>query len=165
MKNNMKRLFTIMAIALMAICANAQTTWNIRVGTGLSAYVDYYDYYWEETYNEASFSIITQANIAFDAGSRFTYSPTLSIANGVDSEEPSVFLPMLFGYKIGMGHKKLFFPKIGPVVGYCDGEFVGISYDMAFEINHFVIAATANFSIDGFEERGTAFYATFGYKF
>lgn len=162
MKNNMKRLFTIMAIALMAICANAQTTWNIRVGTGVSSYKEY-DYWEIYDEQEASFSIITQANIAFAAGSRFTYSPTLSIA--YCSEEASVFLPMLFGYKIGMGHKKLFFPKIGPVVGYCDGEFVGISTDMAFEINHFVIAATANFSIDGIEESGTAFYATFGYKF
>ena len=67
-------------------------------------------------------------------------------------------------YKIGIGHKKLFFPKIGPSLVYTDGNeaIYGITTDLAFEFNHLVIGV---FGCATTEDEGNCIFATIGYKF
>ena len=162
-------------MAFMAISAKAQVTWNVRAGGGvfqteyeeMSYYFDgYYNYYWEGE-NVPCAALALQVNIPFKRTSRFTFSPTFMAACSYESR---IEFPLFFGYKVPIGNRNLFFPKIGPMVGcdVCTGyAMCGPSLELAFEIKHFIVAA--NVSVDCvMSDAGSADvggYLTFGYKF
>ena len=41
----MKKLLICMVMTTMAVCANAQITWNVRAGAGFQHYEEYYGGY------------------------------------------------------------------------------------------------------------------------
>ena len=163
----MKRVFILMVFTIMAIGASAQVTYNIRAGIGgmnTITFDDYYDYYYWGDYNlemGISYGVMAQANIPFYKHGKLSFSPTVLL----DLEGyKELYVPLLLGYKIGIGHKKLFFPKIGPSLVYTDGNeaIYGITTDLAFEFNHLVIGV---FGCATTEDEGNCIFATIGYKF
>ena len=179
---NMKKILFSLVMAFMAISANAQVTWNVRAGGGVFQTEDYishysswrdsntYHFYIYDTYEWDAVpcaALALQVNIPFKRTSRFTFSPTFMAAC---SNESRIEFPLYFGYKVPIGNRNLFFPKIGPMVGcdVCTGyAMCGPSLELAFEIKHFIVAA--NVSVDCvMSDAGSADvggYLTFGYKF
>lgn len=125
-------------IAIMAMGANAQITWNVRAGAGVGSH---------DNKEDLAFSLFTQSNIPFSNNQIWTFSPTIQIAPVVDGE-PLLCLPLLFGYKNILGNHSFIIPKLGPFIGYdTNGAFmVGPSVELAFEIKHFVVALNGVFS-------------------
>ena len=87
----MKKYFFILLMVMMAIGANAQTTWNVRVGggMGLNASGDI---------SPAS-AFMLQANIPFERTSKFIVSPTLNTSFIFGDFSADIMLPVYFGYK------------------------------------------------------------------
>lgn len=158
----MKKLLICMVMATMAVCANAQITWNVRAGAGIQGFVcDEYG-----STHEMSIALLAQTNIPLKKASPFTFSPSISISAPVEFENLNVTLPLLFGYKIPMGNNTLFIPKVGPMIGTntYNGEFLfGPSIELPFEINRVVLAINGNFSV--IEDFLIGAYLTVGYKF
>ena len=155
-------------MAVSVISAKAQTTMNVRAGYGNNT----------ESENVTG---VFQVNMPFETGSKWTFSPSLQvdIALKLDSESGSqnILLPLYLGHKIQLGNG-LFFPKIGPAVGYDlysdDRPFnFGPSVEFAFEYKHFVAAINAYRSViederDDYYHVGINIYSaslTLGYKF
>jgi len=161
----MKKLLICMVMATMAVCANAQITWNVRAGAGIQQAPDSdYDY---ETETEFSPSLIIETNIPFAKSSSFTFSPAVSAAYNLDDDITASAL-LHFGYKIPIAQNTLFCPKIGPMLGFqsTEGDFLfGPSIELPFEINRIVIAANANVSLADPDETFFGAYLTVGYKF
>ena len=163
----MKKLFITLFLAVMAIGANAQVTWNVRAGAG---------YFLTEVYNWGSESkncsgpsVALGVNLPFSRGNQLTLSPTL--IGGIGRGSAQLALPINLGYKFSIGNNCLFYPKAGPCVGMDFGDdgcfFFGPSAELAFEINHFVIAADFYAGvISGFNnDAPLGVFATVGYKF
>ena len=156
----MKKLLICMVMATMAVCANAQITWNVRAGAGIQQALDYY---YAET--EFSSSLIIETNIPFAKSSSFTFSPAISAAYNLEDDITASAL-LHFGYKIPIAQNTLFCPKIGPMIGFqSTGDFLfGPSIELPFEINRIVVAANANVSLVNDDALFGAFL-TVGYKF
>ena len=159
-------------MAVSVISAKAQTTMNVRAGYGYNTDVD-------------GVTGIFQVNMPFKTGSRWTFSPSLQLDMAHnpwdDHGSQNILLPLYLGHKMKLGNG-LFFPKIGPAVGYDiysdDRPFnFGPSVEFAFEYKHFVAAINAYSSVievardyysGTFETAETNIFTaslTLGYKF
>lgn len=156
---NSVRKILFFFLCFTVITGNAQTTYNVRIGSGAvpflidDAYGDF------ETDKGVVFAF--QANIPVNTYKTLTVSPTLSQAS-CGNTGSYLSLPVYLGYKIGMGNKLLWFPKIGPMIAYevdDDDTFYGYSAELALEYKHFVIAA--NYFYVG----TSGYYLALGYKF
>ncbi len=148
-------------VALMAIGAEAQVTWNVRAGGGVIE-----DYYGDPM---VSARIFVQSNIPISGDKRWVFSPTFGFASEF-SGSYHIDLPLYMGYKIPIGERTFFVPKIGPVLGIeaNSGTFIaGPSVEFSFEIDHFVIAASGYCSLVKSYYYNTVydFSLTLGYKF
>lgn len=141
----MKKVLLALVMAVSVISAKAQTTMNVRVGGGINTDAD-------------GFTGIFQVNMPFKMGSKWTFSPSLQLDMAIDPYDnkgsQNILIPLLFGYKTPIGDKLLFFPKIGPAVGYDTfSDFSafnsGPSVELAFEYKHFVVAVNGYYSIKG----------------
>lgn len=169
----MKKLLFVLAVLLVAMSANAQVTWNVRAGGGVfqTEYYNYhyhYGYYDWERDNVPCAALALQVNMPFKRTSRFTFSPTFMAAC---SRENRIEFPLYLGYKLPIGNRSLFFPKIGPMVGYdvrAKSAISGPSMELAFEIEHFIVAANLSLNCVTREYEvplHVGAYLTFGYKF
>ena len=174
----MKKIFFCLVMALMAVCANAQVTWNVRVGTGISRIMYDEEFDWAETYHTPTLTVET--NIPIIEGSLLTFSPSISIIYGKKRhgdliEAYGAILPLHLGYKKFIGPNALFAPKVGLMMGYtrADGRenwdekkinnfMLGPSIEFPFEIKHIVVALNANMSITEYFYNASL---TVGYKF
>ena len=126
-------------MAVTAIGASAQNTYNVRVGG-----VVMQDYYLP--------TVMGQANFSLKNGSLWTFSP--AVQSSTDLYNISALAHFNIGYRTIIGDHSLFVPKIGIALGYNtydtdyeDTFLVGPSIDLAFELKHFVIGLTGFYSI------------------
>lgn len=135
----MKKILLSLAMAITAIGANAQNTYNVRVGGAILN-----DY--------AAFTTMTQANISLKNVSLWTFSPAVQFAT--DGDGITAMLHANMGYRKRIGNNCLFVPKIGvaggyfSLAGYNEAFLVGPSIDLALELKHFVIGVTGFYSIN-----------------
>ena len=161
----MKKILFSLVMALMTISANAQITWNVRAGGGFleSPYINNE----ECTFGSGCFAIVLQENVPLiKRTSKFTFSPTLIADFSI--EDFQVSFPLYLGYKIRIGNRTLFFPKIGPMLGfssYYGDAMLGMSLESAFEIKHFIVAANINYNFNTGGSADIGAFATIGYKF
>lgn len=165
----MKKFFLFVVLALSAMAAQGQCTWNVRGGLGLqsgnSRYYGDFDGWNENEGVVAGGAIAIQCNIPIGKSHRHTFSPTVFSTLG----ELSSGLGLLqYGYKIGSGIKGIFYPKIGAAVGGGSdvGGIFGGSIELAYEYKHLIMAL--NYIPAYTAEAECCFHAfglTFGYKF
>lgn len=135
----MKKIILSLALAITAIGADAQNTYNVRAGGAVLN-----DY--------AAFTTMAQANISLKNVSLWTFSPAVQLAT--DGDGIAAMLHANMGYRTRIGNNCLFAPKVGVAGGYFsqeeyDGTFLaGPSIDLAFEMKHFVIGFTGFYSIN-----------------
>lgn len=135
----MKKIILSLAMAMTAIGANAQNTYNVRAG---GAVLNEY----------AAFTIMAQANISLNNYGTWTFSPAVQLATNVD--DTAAMLHANMGSRTRIGNNCLFVPKVGVAGGYFslydyDETFlVGPSIDLALELKHFVIGLTGFYSIN-----------------
>lgn len=135
----MKKFLLSLAMAITAIGASAQNTYNVRAG---GAVLNEY----------AAFTIMAQANISLNNYGTWTFSPAVQLATNVD--ETAAMLHANMGSRTRIGNNCLFVPKVGVAGGYFslydyDETFiVGPSIDLALELKHFVIGLTGFYSIN-----------------
>lgn len=135
----MKKFLLSLAMAITAIGASAQNTYNVRAG---GAVLNEY----------AAFTIMAQANISLNNYGTWTFSPAVQLATNVD--ETAAMLHANMGSRTRIGNNCLFVPKVGVAGGYFslydyDEKFlVGPSIDLALELKHFVIGLTGFYSIN-----------------
>lgn len=162
----MKKIFICLIMVFMAICANAQVTWNVRAGISLQNFNIEYDDWREESVSSGVLTMET--NIPFKKGSPFTFSPSLSIWASPNYCWGGL-LPLHIGYRFFIGEKFIFRPKIGPMIGSLEyrGDIFGPSIELPFEYKHFIVALQMQ-GLWVFGEEGSMHYGgtlTFGYKF
>lgn len=142
----MKKVLLALVMAVSVISAKAQTTMNVRAGYGYNTDAD-------------GVTGIFQVNMPFKMGSKWTFSPSLQVDMAFDcdceSGSQNILLPLYLGHKMKLGNG-LFFPKIGPAVGYDiytdERAFnFGPSVELAFEYKHFVAAINAYCSVNEVE--------------
>ena len=156
----MKKLLICMVMATMAVCANAQITWNVRAGAGFQHYESNDYYSGSKSEGALAPTLILESNIPLAKASPFTFSPSISTYYTISSEVFGASCFAHFGYKIPIASNTLFCPKIGPMVGYQSAEstfLFGPSIELPFEINRIVVAANANVSLVD----DTLFYRTY----
>lgn len=135
----MKKFLLSLAMAITAIGASAQNTYNVRAG---GAVLNEY----------AAFTIMAQANISLNNYGTWTFSPAVQLATNVD--ETAAMLHANMGYRTRIGNNCLFAPKVGVAGGYFslydydEAFLVGPSIDLALELKHFVIGLTGFYSIN-----------------
>ena len=139
----MKRILLIMVMMLTVVGAKAQVTMNARAGIGVLPD--------DNGDSGAGFFGIFQMNIPFKKGGRFTLSPSVELDLPSDASHSRFVFPLNVGCKVPMGNRNLYFPKIGPVVGYngCSDDVMaiaGLSTEHAFEFKHFIVAVGAYYS-------------------
>lgn len=180
----MKKLFITLFLAVMAIGVNAQVTWNVRAGVAL-ANVDVRSS-WGRPYGSTmgfAPALVLGCNVPI-SDSKFTFSPTIiSVISGKadydwECEEvkfTTINLPLYVGYKMQLsGNRNFFIPKVGPYIGYlhtkdtyfnsgCDYVRFGPSAELAFELNHFIVALSGSMAI--YETCSGQGCLTVGYKF
>lgn len=163
----MKKYFLFIVLAISAMAAQAQCTWNVRAGFGLQSdwfYDSWYkSYIYEATLSSAAVAI--QCNIPISKSHKQTFSPTLF--STFQGECFSLFSLLQYGYKIGTGIKGTFYPKIGLALGGTDVGFtVGGSVELAYEYKHFIVAV--NYIPAVSPDADGCFHGlgiTYGYKF
>lgn len=135
----MKKFLLSLAMAITAIGANAQNTYNVRVGGAILN-----DY--------AAFTTMTQANISLKNVGLWVFSPAVQFAT--DGGSKAIMLHANMGYRTRIGNNCLFAPKVGVAGGYFslydydEAFLVGPSIDLALELKHFVIGLTGFYSIN-----------------
>lgn len=135
----MKKFLLSLAMAITAIGASAQNTYNVRAG---GAVLNEY----------AAFTIMAQANISLNNYGTWTFSPAVQLATNGD--DTAAMLHANMGSRTRIGNNCLFVPKVGVAGGYFslydyDETFlVGPSIDLALELKHFVIGLTGFYSIN-----------------
>ena len=141
-----------MALMMAALGAKAQVTTNVRVGCGVIT-------------DNIGMTGLFQVNFPFLTGGAFTFSPSLEMdwAFGPsdwdeDITSRNLSLPLQLGYKVPIRGNLMFFPKVGPAVGYEFGDDVkdnfniGPSVELAFENKHFVGAIRGYYSVKGVKD-------------
>lgn len=135
----MKKFLLSLAMAITAIGASAQNTFNVRAGGAVLS-------------DAAVFTIMAQANISLNNYGTWTFSPAVQLATNVD--ETAAMLHANMGSRTRIGNNCLFVSKVGVAGGYFslydyDETFlVGPSIDLALELKHFVIGLTGFYSIN-----------------
>lgn len=149
----MKKILLSLMMAVTAIGASAQNTYNVRVGGvwhgGLKDYT--------------AASVMGQINIPFKNISPWVFSPAAQFAIGEHSSF-TVMAHANVGFYAKISDGCLFVPKIGFAGGcieaiekYNPGEYENIygrktlfgpSVDLAFELKHFVVGLTGFYSIN-----------------
>lgn len=135
----MKKFLLSLAMAITAIGASAQNTYNVRAG---GAVLNEY----------AAFTTMTQANISLKNVSLWTFSPAVQFAT--DGDNTAAMLHANMGYRKRIGNNCLFVPKLGvaggyfSLAGYNEAFLVGPSIDLALELKHVVIGVTGFYSIN-----------------
>lgn len=164
----MKKFLVMIVLAISAINANAQVTWNVRGGLGIHCNESIYYGWCDGSYCSEGLGILVQANIPFVRGGSFTFSPSLNMSG---METGLYAFPLNIGYKVNIGQRKLFYPKLGLMFGYtsgceCSEVAYGPSFDLAFELKHFVVGLTGGVNL-GTDEcmAGSHIFITAGYKF
>lgn len=134
----MKKFLLSLAMAMTAIGANAQNTYNVRAG---GAFLEGYPY-----------TIIAQANISLKNVGLWVFSPAVQLAT--DGDDTAAMLHANMGYRTRIGNNCLFVPKVGvaggyfSLAGYNEAFLVGPSIDLALELKHVVIGVTGFYSIN-----------------
>lgn len=145
----MKKILLSLAMAMTAIGASAQNTYNVRVGGTI---MDEY----------TTLTTMAQANISLKNVSLWTFSPAVQFAT--DGDGITAMLHANMGYRTRIGNNCLFVPKVGVAGGYFwhdsynETFLVGPSIDLALELKHFVIGLTGFYSINKAME--TFYYET-----
>lgn len=135
----MKKFLLSLAMAMTAIGASAQNTYNVRVGGTI---MDEY----------TTLTTMAQANISLKNVSLWTFSPAVQFAT--DGDGITAMLHANMGYRTRIGNNCLFVPKVGVAGGYFwhdsynETFLVGPSIDLALELKHFVIGLTGFYSIN-----------------
>lgn len=133
----MKKFLLSLAMAITAIGASAQNTYNVRVGGAVLS-------------DAAAFTTMAQANISLNNYGSWIFSPAVQFAT--DGDDIAAMLHANMGYRTRIGNNCLFAPKVGVAGGYFgDTEgtiLVGPSIDLALELKHFVIGLTGFYSIN-----------------
>lgn len=135
----MKKFLLSLAMAITAIGASAQNTYNVRIGGTI---MDEY----------TTLTTMTQANISLKNVGLWVFSPAVQFAT--DGGSKAIMLHANMGYRTRIGNNCLFVPKVGVAGGYFslsdydDAFLVGPSIDLAFELKHFVIGLTGFYSIN-----------------
>lgn len=134
----MKKFLLSLAMAMTAIGASAQNTYNVRAG---GAFLEGYPY-----------TIIAQANISLKNVGLWVFSPAVQLAT--EGENTAAMLHANMGYRKRIGNNCLFVPKVGvaggyfSLAGYNEAFLVGPSIDLALELKHVVIGVTGFYSIN-----------------
>lgn len=137
----MKKIIFAVFLAFMTVGANAQVTYNVRVGAGLgtNAFGDY---------KKKSVAQI-QSNIPFSIASQFVFSPSVKLEED-EAEFLSLYAPITLGYKLPMGGRNIFIPRVGVAVG-CELDqgnmIIGPTVGFDFEISHFVVGVNGYYSL------------------
>lgn len=135
----MKKFLLSLAMAITAIGASAQNTFNVRAGGAVLS-------------DAAAFTTMAQENISLNNYGSWTFSPAVQFAT--DGDAIAAMLHANIGYRTRIGNNCLFVPKVGVAGGYFslydyDETFlVGPSIDLALELKHFVIGLTGFYSIN-----------------
>lgn len=135
----MKKFLLSLAMAITAIGASAQNTFNVRAG---GAYLNEY----------AAFTTMAQENISLNNYGSWTFSPAVQLAT--DGDDTAAMLHANMGYRTRIGNNCLFAPKLGvaggyfSLAGYNEAFLVGPSIDLALELKHVVIGVTGFYSIN-----------------
>lgn len=179
----MKKLFITLFLAVMAIGTNAQVTWNVRAGVALANVDVKLSWMLRGSDMGVTPALAIGCNIPI-AESKFTFSPTvISIIGGKtdyyyygdnDVKFTTINLPLYIGYKMKLSGNRYFVPKVGPYIGYLhtkddykggqnDAVRFGPSAELAFELNHFIIALSGSMAI--YEKCSGQGCLTVGYKF
>lgn len=134
----MKKFLLSLAMAITAIGASAQNTYNVRAG---GAFLEGYPY-----------TIIAQANISLKNVGLWVFSPAVQLAT--EGDYTAAMLHANMGYRKRIGNNCLFVPKLGvaggyfSLAGYNEAFLVGPSIDLALELKHVVIGVTGFYSIN-----------------
>lgn len=134
----MKKFLLSLAMAITAIGASAQNTFNVRAG---GAFLEGYPY-----------TIIAQANISLKNVGLWVFSPAVQLAT--EGDNTAAMLHANMGYRKRIGNNCLFVPKLGvaggyfSLAGYNEAFLVGPSIDLALELKHVVIGVTGFYSIN-----------------
>lgn len=135
----MKKFLLSLAMAITAIGASAQNTYNVRAG---GAVLNEY----------AAFTTMTQANISLKNVGLWVFSPAVQLAT--EGDNTAAMLHANMGYLKRIGNNCLFVPKLGvaggyfSLAGYNEAFLVGPSIDLALELKHVVIGVTGFYSIN-----------------
>lgn len=135
----MKKFLLSLAMAITAIGASAQNTYNVRAG---GAVLNEY----------AAFTTMTQANISLKNVGLWVFSPAVQLAT--EGDNTAAMLHANMGYRKRIGNNCLFVPKVGvaggyfSLAGYNEAFLVGPSIDLALELKHVVIGVTGFYSIN-----------------
>lgn len=133
----MKKFLLSLAMAITAIGASAQNTFNVRAGGAVLS-------------DAAVFTTMAQENISLNNYGSWTFSPAVQFAT--DGDGITAMLHANMGYRTRIGNNCLFVPKVGVAGGYFgDTEgtiLVGPSIDLALELKHVVIGVTGFYSIN-----------------
>lgn len=135
----MKKFLLSLAMAITAIGASAQNTFNVRAGGAVLS-------------DAAVFTTMAQENISLNNYGSWTFSPAVQLAT--DGDDTAAMLHANMGYRTRIGNNCLFVPKVGVAGGYFSQEeydetfLVGPSFDLALELKHFVIGLTGFYSIN-----------------
>lgn len=178
----MKRLFLLLMVAMAAISANAQTTFNIRAGVGTTRGVDWCDSkniyrpggttswedkigYESEYDNEMTFAPVVAIEMNVPLGSKaskWVFSPSVMCALPISPVLDAKLTGLMhFGYKFSAGNSGIFMPKVGFMGGVETEHTIsmyGPSCELAYETKHIVIAANAYYNIGKFVEREVNYY-------
>lgn len=135
----MKKFLLSLAMAITAIGASAQNTYNVRAGGAVLS-------------DAAVFTTMAQENISLNNYGSWTFSPAVQLAT--DGDDIAAMLHANMGYRTRIGNNCLFVPKVGVAGGYFwhdsynETFLVGPSIDLALELKHFVIGLTGFYSIN-----------------
>lgn len=135
----MKKFLLSLAMAITAIGASAQNTFNVRAGGAVLS-------------DAAVFTTMAQENISLNNYGSWTFSPAVQLAT--DGDNTAAMLHANMGYRKRIGNNCLFVPKVGVAGGYFslydydEAFLVGPSIDLALELKHFVIGLTGFYSIN-----------------
>lgn len=137
----MKKIIFAVFFALMAVGANAQVTFNVRVGAGLGT----------DHHGESGMQGVAQiqSNIPFSIASQFVFSPSVKFATEFD-DALSLYAPITLGYKLPMGGRNIFIPRVGVAAGceLSEGDMiVGPTVGFDFEISHIVVGVNGYYSL------------------
>lgn len=135
----MKKFLLSLAMAMTAIGANAQNTFNVRAGGAVLS-------------DAAVFTTMAQENISLNNYGSWTFSPAVQLAT--EGDNTAAMLHANMGYRKRIGNNCLFVPKLGvaggyfSLAGYNEAFLVGPSIDLALELKHVVIGVTGFYSIN-----------------
>lgn len=158
----MKKLIFAMLLLCSGLCTSAQTTWSLRAGAGIGSVINSYDdldMSWATVVN-------VNSNISLKRGSGWIFSPGLTV-NMADNNY-GVYVPLQFGYKVKMGERSLFIPKVGFAGGHMSKTqaIAGPCGELGFEIKHFTVGLDFYYSVvTNHSNNDFGFHFLLGYKF